>query len=135
MTLKQLNELSRLPGVIRTFEREISDDYAVDTVSGSSKEYPYIKRTVTIRGYTTEESAAKAAELTQLKHEYKKLTDYIDSIENKQLQVIFILRFIKSLSWRRIAFKIGGNNTEESVKKMVYRYIRQSDNKRRQESK
>lgn len=62
----------------------------------------------------------------KLEREREKLIRYIRTIPDSQTRLVFIMRFERCLSWRQIANYIGGNNTEESVKKICYRYIKES---------
>ena len=48
---------------------------------------------------------------------------FIQSIEDVQVRLVFRLRFIRCLTWAEVASVIGGPNSEESVKKMCYRYL------------
>lgn len=48
---------------------------------------------------------------------------FIQSIDDVQIRLIFRLRFIRCLTWAEVASVIGGPNSEESVKKMCYRYL------------
>lgn len=59
--------------------------------------------------------------------ERSKLERYITGLPDSLLRLIFTYRFIKGLTWPQVAFKVGGNNTEASVKMMCYRYIKKSD--------
>ncbi len=76
-----------------------------------------------------------AAEITDLKelldlnlkkcfYELNRLNRYIESIDDSQIRMIMTLRYVNGLSWRQIAFSVGGGNTEESVKKVAYRYLK-----------
>lgn len=56
--------------------------------------------------------------------ECKKLESYIKNIDDSLTRQIFELRFIKGYQWQKIAISIGGGNTKDSVKKIVYRYIK-----------
>lgn len=58
--------------------------------------------------------------------ERQKLERYIASIPDSLTRRIFTYRFVHGLSWRQVAFHVGGGNTEDSVKKTAYRYIRKS---------
>ena len=57
-------------------------------------------------------------------YELNRLNRYIESIEDSQIRMIMTLRYVNGLSWRQIAFSVGGGNTEESVKKVAYRYLK-----------
>ena len=64
-----------------------------------------------------------AAKQQQYIHERNRLERYIVGIPDSLTRQIFTLRFIDGLSWRRVAYSIGGGNTEDSVKKVCYRYL------------
>lgn len=59
--------------------------------------------------------------------EQKKIESYIDSINDYQIRLILSMRFVDHLTWNQISVKIGGNNTEDSVKKMCYRFLKKSE--------
>lgn len=122
MTLKQLNRMRKLKSYIAILEEEIKQEQVSDSVRGSMPSFPYVERHTTITGYTSAGNE-KLKKLATLKAEYIALERYIYSIEDIQLQYIFRLRFINCKSWQSIAMRIGGNNTVDSVKKMVYRYL------------
>lgn len=56
--------------------------------------------------------------------EQKKIEEYISGIEDCQIRLIFSRRFVDLMSWRQIAFTVGGGNTEDSVKKACYRHLK-----------
>lgn len=58
--------------------------------------------------------------------EYNRLNRYIASVPDPLMRSILALRFINGMSWRQVAFHIGGANTEDSVKKACYRFLRQT---------
>lgn len=122
MTLKQLNRMRKLKSYIAILKEEIKQEQVSDTVRGSMPSFPYVERHTTITGYTSAGNE-KLKKLATLQAEYIALERYIYSIEDIQLQYIFRLRFINCKSWQSIAMQIGGNNTVDSVKKMVYRYL------------
>lgn len=55
--------------------------------------------------------------------ERKKLLRYINGIPDSQLRLIFFYRFYDGLTWNAVAQKIGGGNTEGSVKMQVFRFL------------
>ena len=55
------------------------------------------------------------------------IEEYIRSVEDYQIRLILSYRFVDLMTWQQIAQKIGGNNTEDSVKKICYRYLRKSE--------
>lgn len=67
------------------------------------------------------------AKQQQCIHERNRLERYIATIPDSLTRQVFTLRFINGLPWRQVAAHIGGNNTEDSVKKTCYRYIDKSN--------
>lgn len=56
-------------------------------------------------------------------YQYNRLTRYIESIDDSLIRQIMTLRYIELKEWNDVADLVGGNNTEDSVKKRVYRYL------------
>lgn len=56
-----------------------------------------------------------------------KINQYILTVEDVQLRQIMFLRFIEHLTWREVAMRIGGGNTEDGVRKRCNRYVRQQE--------
>ena len=48
---------------------------------------------------------------------------YVESINDAELRRIMFLRFIQQKTWQQVADEIGGNNTEDSVRKRCNRYV------------
>ena len=63
------------------------------------------------------------AKMTQCIYERNRLERYIADIPDSLTRQIFALRFINGMSWVQIAFRVGGGNTSEGVRKRVYRHI------------
>lgn len=63
------------------------------------------------------------AKQQQCMHERNRLMRYISDIPDSLTRQIFTLRFVSGLSWRQVAFSIGGGNNEKSVSKVCYRHI------------
>lgn len=56
--------------------------------------------------------------------ECKKLVRYISDIPDSLTRQIFTARFVECKNWTQVAIDIGGGNTEEGVRKRVYRYLK-----------
>ena len=67
------------------------------------------------------------AKITQCLHERNRLERYISDIPDSITRQVFQLRFVSGLPWAQIALSIGGGNTEEGVRKRVYRYLKQKN--------
>lgn len=119
------NRLLRCPKNEKELRRKIgapSSPKISWTPSGGSRENSterYIAEIVDLE-------AIIQAKITQCVHERKRLERYISGISDSMTRQIFTLRFVDGLSWRQVAFGVGGGNTEDSVKKTVYRHIKKS---------
>lgn len=59
-------------------------------------------------------------------YEWNRLNRYIASVDDSLTRLVLSLRFINGLTWAQVAASVGGNNTDESVRKVVYRHIRKN---------
>lgn len=61
--------------------------------------------------------------------ERNRLERYIASVPDSLTRQIMVLRFINGLSWWQVAYSIGGNNTGDSVRMNVKRYLQMENQK------
>ncbi len=99
-------------------------DVVIDYVEASSKIAPYTKRKKQIVGFNKSLQIKMVEYKDLLNKRYEKLLEkqieleeFIDTLPTSRLRRIFELRFIEQYTWRQIAYAIGGNTTEESVRK------------------
>lgn len=87
-----------------------------------------------IEGFPIPEYSKKKTLLLSRKNQLKMLEldllltinevdEFISTIPDSQIRQIVRYRVLDELSWRQIAQKIGGGNTEDSTKKIFYRYF------------
>ena len=106
------------------------DGNVIDTVSGGSGGIQHFK----IEGFPYPEYSrkktllyARKATLASLELELMEMLnqveEFIASVDDSRMRRIITLRFIDNLSWNKVADRIGGNNTEDSVKKAFYRFM------------
>lgn len=110
-----------------------------DTVTGSSQEFPFLKRTITIEGipvplseqdisqtrpYLKELSVTLARRKEEYFHLFRKLQSCLQSVPDSELRQIIQMRFLEGLPWKSVAAKIGGNATEDNVRKRCVRYLK-----------
>lgn len=136
-----LQELSQLYWLNREIEKDISrlEELKDRAYSLSASNITGMPRSGNIAGSAIDRNAAEIADLeaiisakiTQCMHERNRLERYIADIPDSLTRMIFTLRFINGLSWLQVAFSVGGANTEDSVKKICYRYIDNSNKKER----
>lgn len=67
---------------------------------------------------------ALAIKQANLLTEQDRLMKYIYTIPDSQTRLIFIYRFIDLMSWQQVAYKVGGYNTADSVRKHVKRFFK-----------
>lgn len=58
--------------------------------------------------------------------EYNRLSRYIATVDDSLMRQILTLRFVEGMSWRQVARGVGGNNTEDGVRKAVKRFVEQN---------
>ena len=75
-----------------------------------------------------------AAEMAELKREIEDLTAqedlellrlcrYITGVPDAYMQRLLRLRFLDGMTWRQVAYRAGGGNTEDGVRKAVFRFV------------
>jgi len=79
------------------------------------------------------ELVEKKEELEEIIRGYEKeeavINQWIDGIEDLQINLIMCLRFKERMPWNEVADHIGGNNSENSVRMMVNRYLEKGEKK------
>ena len=60
--------------------------------------------------------------------EYNRINRFIQDIDDSLTRRIFKFRFIEMCSWDKVAYKVGGNNTKDSVQKICSRYLKKTGN-------
>ena len=106
------------------------DGNVVDSVCGGNGGIQHFK----IEGFPYPEYSrkktllyARKATLASLEMELmetlNQVEEFIASVDDSRMRRIITLRFIDNLSWNKVADRIGGKNTEDSVKKAFYRFM------------
>lgn len=67
--------------------------------------------------------AVLTALLVKAQLQQKEILDYIDKLEDSLMKQIIYYRNVCCLTWNEVARGIGGNNSEESVKKIYSRFV------------
>ena len=128
MTKKELSQLYYLKKEIRQLEQRIKELETVAT-SCTSKITGLPHGTGIndkIGNYTAQIADLKCLLDLNLKkcfYELNRLDRYIQSVDDPLLRQIMTYRFISGYSWKKIAFQVGGNNSEDGLKKRLYRYL------------
>ena len=106
------------------------DGNVVDSVCGGNGGIQHFK----IEGFPYPEYSrkktllyARKATLASLEMELletlNQVEEFIARVDDSRMRRIITLRFIDNLSWNKVADRIGGNNTEDSVRKAFTRFM------------
>lgn len=133
MTLKELSQLYYLNREIERDQERLEQLRAsvsapgAPNYDGMPKSPSFENRLERYIAEIVDLEAIIQAKITQCLHERNRLERYIAEIPDSLTRQIFQLRFINGLTWTQIAFNVGGGNTEEGVRKRVYRYLEQEN--------
>lgn len=58
--------------------------------------------------------------------EIARLEAYITAVDDSLTRQAFVLRFSEGLSWRAVAYRIGGGNTADGIRMLCVRYLRKN---------
>lgn len=127
-------EVKEVRNRIESTEKQIAkieeEGNVIDTVSGGSGGIQHFR----IEGFQYPEYSRKKSLLyvrkatlvnleLELTETLNQVEEFIAGVEDSRIRRIITLRFIENLSWNKVADRIGGGNTEDSVKKMFYRFM------------
>ncbi len=149
MTIKELSqlyylsqEIKQLKAKKRLLEKDLHNlSTTVGCVQASQMQIPFKLHSVKVEGIGITDRnkwLRIKAELSDVKNlielkleqqvcEYNRLNRYIQTVDDSLIRQILELRFINGLSWNKVADNIGGYNSEDSVKKMCYRYLKANE--------
>ena len=107
MTRKELESIFYITAEIELWKTELNN------IKGSCdwRDAPYIEQKI----------REKTEELKRLRSE---IDLFILSIPDSQTRMIVHMRCVQLLMWKEIADKIGGPNTEDTVKKRYFRFLK-----------
>lgn len=103
-----------------------------DSVTGSEKEFPYIKRNFRVNGIDNKVFGIKTKRqykkmLKSKKNKYEKMIKQIEYelnyIENSEIRRIIRYRYYDKLSWIQIQIKMQ-YNSEDKARKQLERYLK-----------
>ena len=133
MTLKELSQLYYLNREIETDKERLErlrarvSDPSSPNLSGMPGGGSYENRFERYMAEIVDLEAIIEAKITQCLHERNRLERYIADIPDSLTRQIFTLRFVNGLSWRQVAFHVGGGNTEDSIRKRCYRFLKSTE--------
>ena len=124
-TMKEKLQTYKAAGVeLRLMEEERGLRCRVrDWVKGSMTEHPYLMRTISITGDevpSREGLNGRREELLALREDVER---FLAMLRDPHMAMLLWLRYVKGLPWRRVADKMGGRNTENSLKQAAHRFL------------
>lgn len=61
--------------------------------------------------------------LAKVQIQRKKILEYIEGVDDSLMKQIIFYRCVSCMTWQEVANAVGGNNTENSVKKAYSRFL------------
>ncbi len=123
MNRKQLENYIPAGQEIQLIKMEMGHHAVTDRVMGSLKEFPYTLHPIKVEGIQPEALDKFEALMARLKRERLEVEAFITEVEDSRIRQILTLRYMKGLTWAQVALKVGGNNTDDGVRKAASRYI------------
>ena len=117
---------------------KICSKILVDSVVGSDSEFPYIKRVTQVEGFSSNsdkcllgliEKELKLIREQQINNDIvlAEIRMMIEKMDDTYMKSILTYRVIYGLTWREVADKIGGCNSESAVKMAYKRYFEKQE--------
>lgn len=57
----------------------------------------------------------------------RRITDFVDSVNDSRTRQIFYYRYVKCMKWRAVARMLGGYGSGEAERKLAVRYLAAND--------
>lgn len=128
MTIKELSQLYHLNREIEQEKSRLRElEAAATDTSVKISGLPHVgglSDKTAIAAQIADSKAIIEAKIALSVVEYNRLNRYINSVEDSLTRQILSLRFVNGLSWNQVAMSVGGGNTEDSVKKICYRFVK-----------
>ncbi len=128
MTREELSRLNDINRKIMIDKGRLEELRAVaekttTTISGLPHVHMDPHASETVRIALAEQEELVRLQIRQSIIEYNRLTRWLSEIEDPMIYDILYLRYVSGMTWRQVAFSVGGGNTEEGVRKTAARYI------------
>lgn len=127
MTKAELEQYRSIVAEIDEIRDRLNKHTVHGTVTGSDSEFPYVKHSISVGGVVeTEDNQRDMLLIHRLEKQKREIEDFVHSIPDSITRRIFTYRYLDGRvkpSWQWIAFKIGGGNSADAVRKIMSRYI------------
>lgn len=122
MTMSRLKAYRRNASAIEDIKAELSGKYVADSISVCTPP-SYTPHRTRIDGFLPSgDTFSLLCEQARLEREQRTVEEFIKGIEDRQMRKIFVLRFVKGLTWIQIGHRVGG--TADGCRMAVKRYLK-----------
>lgn len=114
-------EIKDLEQRIKKCESEI----VIDTVTGSSPEYPYTIHPISICGVANDDSLQNRYRklVNKLKKEEGEIEKFIETLPQSRYRRILRYRVFDGMSWKEVAAKMGYRYSETTVRRIFNKVV------------
>lgn len=120
-------EIRELEEKINKLEIKVNE---FSIVEASSLKPPYQKQNIKVDHIDIKKKRTLNYYKSMLQERYDRLLEqqikveeFIDNLPNSRLRRIFTYRYFEQCTWQKVAYKIGGGATEQSIKLEHFRYL------------
>lgn len=128
MTIEHLSRYRTICVELNEIKSELRELESIDAVQTASK-FPYSKHTVPVYGLPRGSDITKLRQQeAYLKSEKLIIENFVDDIEDKEVQSIVKWRYIKGIkkpSWQAIAMRLG-HQSEHTPKRRIMKYLKEN---------
>lgn len=130
MTTRELKQLYYLEREVAEDERKLAELRTKGYSAKTSKlnAVPAGEFGSSVEALGTELADLELA-LERKREEVERLNGFIDGTEDSLIRQILIYKYRENCSWHSVARKVGGYNTNESVRKACVRYLKKTSKK------
>ena len=128
MTKQELSQLYYLNLEIEEEKRKLDElETAATNITTKITGMPHVtgvsRKSEAMAILIAEQRELVALKVRQSIIEYNRLNRYIADIGDPLMRLILSYRYINGLTWNQVAANIGGNNTADSVRKALDRFL------------
>lgn len=98
----------------------------VDSVTGSSNDFPYLEQTITIEGCDVKREAHLKTKMSNLADKCKRIEAYIENVKDDELRDILRLKYIMGYSWPKVARKMRCGVSADAARMRVERFLKKN---------
>ena len=121
---KIVKEIDELTKQVKNAEYSIMPGTITDSVTGSSRSFPYAKHTIVIEGidYSGYNKSVKRLKsklqrrIEELQDKVDETYEYIESIEDSEIRMILTLRYINGVTWDQLEKDLFMNKRTAQIK-------------------